>query len=300
MTDFTGSLTAHTISSEGLTLAVWDGPDNGPPLVFVHGFPDSHVVWTQVIDRLSDRFHCIAYDVRGAGASDSPAASADYSTPHLVTDLAGVLDGLAAARPVHLVGHDWGSVQTWDAVLREPTDERLTGRIASFTSISGPSLDYLRTFPGAAWRGGPQLRRQALEQAARSWYVLAFQVPVLPELVLRRLGRRIFERSDFGPDHFAPTLPRDAANGLHLYRANLRRPPLPGGLRTSVPVQLVVPLRDSFVTPALASIAESFATDLRRVDIDAGHWVARSHPDELARCIAGFVTEVEARPVKQR
>jgi pimeloyl-ACP methyl ester carboxylesterase len=301
MTDSTASLTAHTISSEGLTLAVWEGPDNGPPLVFVHGFPDSHVVWTHVIDRLADRFHCIAYDVRGAGASDSPAAAADYSTAHLVTDLTGVLDGFAADLPVHLVGHDWGSVQTWDAVLREPTDERLTGRIASFTSISGPSLDYLRTFPRAAWRGGPELRRQALEQAARSWYVLAFQVPVIPDLVLRRLGRRIFQRSAIGPDHFAATLPRDAANGLHLYRANLRRrPPLRSGLRTSVPVLLVVPLRDSFVTPALAGIAEAFATDLSRVDIDAGHWVARSHPDELARCIAGFVTDVEARRGQQR
>jgi pimeloyl-ACP methyl ester carboxylesterase len=301
MTESTDSMTAHTISSEGLTLAVWEGPDHGPPIVFVHGFPDTHVVWTRVIDRLSDRFRCIAYDIRGAGASDAPAATADYSTPHLVTDLAGVLDGFAADRPVHLVGHDWGSVQTWDAVLREPTDERLTGRIASFTSISGPSLDHLRTFPAAARRGGPQLRRQALEQAVRSWYVLAFQVPVLPEVVLRRLGHRIFGQSDFGPDHFAPTLPRDAANGLHLYRANLRRRPAhPGGLRTSVPVQLVVPLRDIFVLPALASVAETFATDLIRLELDAGHWVPRSHPDELARCIAAFVTDVEARRGQQR
>lgn len=299
------ALTAHTISSEGLTLAVWEGPHNGPSVVFVHGYPDSHVVWDSVIDRLAARYHCIAYDVRGAGASDAPTAQADYFTPHLVTDLVAVMDGFAPDRPVHVVGHDWGSVQAWDAVLSEPSDQRLTGRLASFTSISGPCLDHLRTFVATAWRSGWTLRRQALEQAGRSWYIYAFQVPVLPELVLRRLSPRLVAAAPAGADggdsgqgsgHFAATLPRDAANGVNLYRANFRhRPRLPGGARTALPVQLVVPLHDTYVTPALVSTVESFATDLTRVDLDAGHWVPRSHPDDLAACLDSFITDVEAR-----
>jgi pimeloyl-ACP methyl ester carboxylesterase len=292
----TDTVTAHTISSEGLTLAVWEGADNGPPIVFVHGFPDTHAGWTPVINRLRDRFHCISYDVRGAGTSDAPPASADYFTPHLVTDLVGVLDGFAPDRPVHVVGHDWGSVQAWDAVLSEPTDERLTGRIASFTSISGPCLDHVRAFAATAWRGGWGLRKHALEQVVRSWYVYAFQVPVVPGLALHRLGRLVRERNVANRDFFAETLPRDARNGVNLYRANFRRRPrLPGGPCTSLPVQLVVPLRDRYVTPALAATAEAFATDLTRVDIDAGHWAPRSHPAELARCVDSFVTGVEAR-----
>lgn len=297
MTDSPGlPFHAHTISSEGLTLAAWEGPNNGPPVVFVHGFPDTHVVWEPVMERLTDSFHCIAYDVRGAGASDQPPAGADYSSPHLVTDLVAVLDGFSPDRPVHVVGHDWGSVQAWDAVISEPFDPRLTGRIASFTSISGPCIDHVRAFVKSAWRGGWQAREQALQQVARSWYIFAFQVPVLPELALRHLNKRILASRPAGSRHFAATLPQDAAHGVNLYRANLRhRPKFPGGSRTMLPVQLIVPLRDKFVTPALVSTVEAFASDLTRVDMDAGHWVPQTHPDELARRVDTFVSQVQSR-----
>ncbi len=289
-------LTSLTISSEGLTLAVWEGPDNGPPLVFVHGFPDTHVLWEPVIERLADRFHCIAYDVRGAGASDSPAAQADYFSAHLVTDLIAVLDGFSPGAPVHVVGHDWGSVQAWDAVVSEPSDPRLTGRIASFTSISGPCLDHVRAFAKASWGGNREQRQQALRQAGRSWYVFAFQVPALPELVLRRLSERRLTKPADGGRHFAATLPADAAHGVNLYRANLRhRPRFPGGPRTSLPVQLIIALRDKYVAPALARSVSQFAADLTSIEMDAGHWVPYTHPDELARRLDTFVTQVESR-----
>lgn len=296
MTDSSSTLTSHTISSEGLTLAVWEGPDNGPPLVFVHGFPDTHVVWEPVIERLADRFHCIAYDVRGAGASDKPAAQADYFSPHLVTDLVAVMDGFSPESPVHVVGHDWGSVQAWDAVISEPSDARLTGRVASFTSISGPCLDHVRAFAKSSWGGDRQQRQDALKQAGRSWYVYAFQLPGLPELVLRSMSERMLAKLPDGSDHFAPTLPEDAANGVNLYRANLRqRPRFPGGPRTSLPVQLIIALRDKYVGPALARSASEFASDLTQVEIDAGHWVPHTHPDELSHQLDTFVTQVEAR-----
>ncbi len=298
MTDSSASpLTSRTISSEGLTLAVWEGPDNGPPVVFVHGFPDTHVVWEPVVERLADRFHCIAYDVRGAGASDQPMARADYFSAHLVTDLVAVLDGFSPDAPVHVVGHDWGSVQAWDAVLSEPSDSRLTARIASFTSISGPCLDYVRAVAKSSWAASWAQRRRALRQAARSWYVYAFQVPVLPEVILRRLSQRMLASLPDGSDHFAATLPADAAHGVNLYRANLRsRPRFPTGPRTSLPVQVIIALRDKFVTPYVARSANQFAADLTVVEIDAGHWVPYTHPDEIARRIDDFVTQVESRP----
>ena len=296
MTDSSELLTSHTISSEGLTLAVWEGPDNGPPLIFVHGFPDTHVVWEPVIERLSDRFHCIAYDVRGAGASDKPAARADYFSPHLVTDLVGVIDGFSPGDPVHVVGHDFGSVQAWDAVLSEPSDSRLTGRIASFTSISGPCLDHVRAFTKSGWSGSWRQRQRVLEQAGRSWYAYAFLLPVVPELLLRQVTPRLVARLPESSDHFAETLPDDAAHGVNLYRANLlRRPSLPAGPHTSLPVQLLVLLRDRYVIPAVVNTAEQFASDLTRVELDAGHWLARTHPDELARLLETFVVGVESR-----
>jgi pimeloyl-ACP methyl ester carboxylesterase len=282
--------TPRTVVSEGLALAAFETPSNGPPILFVHGFPDTHVMWDRVVDRLSSRFRCLAYDVRGAGASQAPLGREAYRLTHLVTDLVAVLDTLSPAEPVHLVGHDWGSVQVWDAVVRASSDPRLTGRIASFTSISGPCLHHIGALSRAARRGGWDRKREVLRQLAHSWYVYAFHVPRVPEFVLRRLNQRLLAARDPATHHFAATLPDDAVNGLNLYRANVfHREPVPGGARTSLPVQLIVPTRDKYVTPALTRDLHRFAPDLTRVEIDAGHWVAWSRPDEVASHVAEFV-----------
>ncbi len=279
--------------SGGLGLATWQRGGTGPAIVFVHGFPDTHALWDSVIGRLSDRFRCISYDVRGAGSSGVPASREGYRLTHLVGDLVAVLDAYSPDAPVHLVAHDWGSIQAWDAVVRESSDPRLRGRIASYTSISGPCLHHVDAFAASARRGGWARRREALGQLGHSWYVYAFHVPLLPELFMRGIngwaphsaGRSV---------HFAETLTDDAVNGLELYRANIfHREPVPGGPRTSLPVQLVVPLRDRYVTPVVLRNVDRFASDLTRVEIDAGHWVARTHPEEVAALVDDFVTSHE-------
>ena len=95
-------------------------------------------------------------------------------------------------------------------------------------------------------------KREALGQARHSWYILAFQVPVLPEVVLRTVNRRLIANRKPGRYHFADSLPDDAARGVNLYRANIggHRPRVPGGPYTDIPVQLIVPTRDKYVTPA--------------------------------------------------
>jgi pimeloyl-ACP methyl ester carboxylesterase len=280
-----------TVGSEGLQLAVWRSGAVGAPIVFVHGYPDTHAVWDLVTHRLADRFRCVSYDVRGAGASDVPATREGYRLSFLVADLVTVLDSQFPDEPVHLVGHDWGSIQGWAAVLRARSEPRLQGRLASYTTISGPALQHAAAFVAAARRGDWSTKRAALRQLRHSWYVYAFQVPVLPEVVLRRYAEAILRRADPDRGAFAQTLPSDAVNGLELYRANLfsSRDAVPGGARTTLPVQLVVPGRDAFITAPFAGHVSRFASDLTRVEIDAGHWVPRSHPDELASAIAGFV-----------
>jgi pimeloyl-ACP methyl ester carboxylesterase len=134
------------------------------------------------------------------------------------------------------------------------------------------------------------MKRAALAQAARSWYAYAFQIPRASDAVVRALSRARLADDRRGIA-LSPTLPDDAVDGLNLYRANLFRGgrSIPGGARTDVPVLLVVPLRDRYVTPALATAAERYAARLRRVDLDAGHWVIRSRPDEVAALIAAHV-----------
>jgi pimeloyl-ACP methyl ester carboxylesterase len=291
----TPSSAAHRldVSSSGLRLAAWRSGEVGEPVVLVHGYPDTHAVWDLVVDRLAGRFRCLTYDVRGAGASDAPEGRSGYRLSSLVSDLVAVLDAAFPAEPVHLVGHDWGSIQAWDAVVRERSDPRLLGRIASYTTVSGPCLQHADAFVGSARRGSWSQRRRVMRQLGHSWYVYAFAVPAVPDLVLRRYAGALMRRADPGRRSFADTLPSDAVNGLELYRANIlsaSRAPVPGGPRTSLPVQLVVPLRDAFITAAFVGNVGRFAPDLTRVEIDAGHWVQRGSPDELSAAIAAFAT----------
>jgi pimeloyl-ACP methyl ester carboxylesterase len=228
--------------------------------------------------------HVVTYDVRGAGASDAPEGVAGYRAEHLVEDLVAVVRATVPdAEPVHLVGHDWGSVQLWEAVAAEGSDPRLRGRIASFTSISGPSLDHV-----AHLSRHPDGRRlRLLNQSARSCYVYAFQVPVLPELAWTAAGQ-IGGRLHLG--HWGPELSRNARNGLNLYRANVMRPiRQPGELRTDVPVLVVQPTRDRFVTDVLVEDLDRSCSRLSVVRMDAGHWLPRSHPRELAALVTEHI-----------
>src|SRR5262245_45927210 len=111
------------VNGAGLSLAVtesgaYDDP-SAPIIVLVHGFPDTSAVWDLVVERLAGKYHVVTYDVRGAGDSDTPLLAEGYRLPLLVDDLRAVVDAVSPDRPVHLVGHDWGSIQAWEAVLDE-------------------------------------------------------------------------------------------------------------------------------------------------------------------------------------
>ncbi len=251
-----------------------------PSVLLVHGYPDHQQVWDPVVAALPhDRLHLVTYDVRGAGASDVPRSRPGYRTELLLEDLAAVVAATVPDdRPVHLVGHDWGSVQLWDAVNRERGHPRLDGRIASFTSISGPSLDRVPRRPRPT-------RAAVARQLAASWYIAAFHVPVLPELFWRLAVRppALMRAQAGGVAVWGPQLRRDAANGLGLYRANMvRRLRHPRPLHTDVPVLVIQPVHDAFVTKALYDGLATACSDLRTVDLDAGHWVISSHPGQVA------------------
>jgi pimeloyl-ACP methyl ester carboxylesterase len=281
---------------DGLRLAAWTRGGAGPPVVFMHGYPDTSAVWDAVVQRLSGEHRCIAYDVRGAGESAPPASSDGYGIALLLEDLVAVIEATAPGEPVHLVGHDWGSVVAWEAACRSETDPRLAGRIASLTSISGPCFGHVGAFYRAArrapWRSpdGRALKRAAAAQAVRSWYIYAFHVPRVSDAIVRARSSHVTSGRSRPGRHFGPTLPKDAVNGLNLYRANVRHyEPIPGGPRTDVPTLLIVPTRDKYVTPAMTSQVARYVPNLARVEIDAGHWPMRSRPAELADLIKAHI-----------
>ncbi|WNM36305.1 SDR family oxidoreductase [Streptomyces sp. Li-HN-5-11] len=290
------------VRTGGVELRVAElGDPRQPTVVLLHGYPDSKEVWSEVAERLAGRYglHVVLYDVRGHGRSTAPRPlRGGFTLAKLTDDFLAVVDAVSPDRPVHLVGHDWGSVQSWEFV----TVERTKGRIASFTSMSGPSLDHFGHWIGRRVRR-PTPRRvgQLLGQGAKSWYVYLLHTPVLPELAWRGpLGKRwpkLLERSERIPGGGYPTssLPRDAAHGAWLYRDNvrdrLRRPR--ADAYAHVPVQLITPLKDPFLSQQLYDDLERWVPRLVRRTLPAKHWIPRTRPDQLAAWITQFVTAVE-------
>ncbi|MCD0449554.1 alpha/beta fold hydrolase [Actinocorallia sp. API 0066] len=273
------------VRGDGVDLAVQvQGDPGAPTILLVHGYPDTHTVWDGVASRLADRYRVVTYDVRGAGASDRPRGRAAYRFEHLMRDLAAVADDVSPGAPVHLVGHDWGSIQGWEAVTTMPE------RFLSYTSISGPSLDH-----AGRWNRAHATTLRGLKQGLHSWYIAFFHLPFLPALSWRTgLGAKVVARSEgMSTPHFAPTVALDGQYGVNLYRANiLSRVLRPRERRTDVPVQLVVLEDDAFVTPALAASCTPFTKHLSVRRLKTGHWAPAARPDEIADLVAGHAASV--------
>ena len=284
-------------ATDGISLAVHAYTEidpRRPTILAIHGYPDNHRVWDGVAARLGDRYNFVAYDVRGAGESATPAGRSGYRLAQLVADVGAVIDSLGVDQ-VHLLAHDWGSIQGWAAV----TDDTVMGQIASFTSISGPHLNYAGRFLRSART--PRAVVEVARQILASSYIWFFLCPVLPELAIRsRATVNVFAavecigRSGAGGERRAATVRSidDYLNGLNLYRANMPRPILapPAQLpQTTVPVQVLTAGRDYFVTPALQRFTGSIPAGGRVVPIEGGHWVVASHPDVIARLTSEWV-----------
>lgn len=288
------------VRTGGVELCVAElGDPAQPTVMLVHGYPDSKEVWSEVAARLAGHFHVVLYDVRGHGRSSAPQPlRGGFTLEKLTDDFLAVADAVSPDRPVHLVGHDWGSVQAWEFT----TVKRTEGRIASFTSMSGPSLDHFgHWIKKRVSRPTPRRVGQLLGQGAKSWYVYLLHTPVLPELAWRGpLGKqwpKILRRLEKVPggDYPTPSLPTDAAHGAWLYRDNvrarLRRPR--ADAYAHAPVQLITPLGDVFLSEKLYDELELWAPQLTRRTLPAKHWVPRTRPDQLASWITEFVTTIE-------
>ncbi|MGW7551980.1 SDR family oxidoreductase [Streptomyces rimosus] len=295
------------VRTGGVELCVAElGDAAHPTVVLVHGYPDSKEVWSEVARGLADRFHVVLYDVRGCGRSSAPKPlRGGFTLEKLTDDFLAVADAVSPDRPVHVVGHDWGSVQAWEFA----TVRRTEGRIASFTSMSGPSLDHFgHWIKKRASRPTPRRAAQLLNQGAKSWYVYMLHTPVLPELAWKGpLGKRwpkILQRVEKVPQGAYPTpsLPTDAAHGAWLYRDNvrarLRRPR--ADAYAHCPVQLITPTGDAFLSQRLYDDLDHWAPQLVRRTLPAKHWVPRTRPDQLVAWISEFVTsKEEGDPAKE-
>jgi pimeloyl-ACP methyl ester carboxylesterase len=244
--------------------------------VLLHGWPQDRGAWSQVTPLLREGgLRVVAFDQRGYSPRARPTERRAYRMKELVGDVLALLDTLGTAR-VHLVGHDWGGSVAWAFAERHPE------RLRSLTVLSTP---HHRAF---AWA----LRHA--DQARLSWYMAAFQLPAIPELVLRHGLATSLRRSGLPEQHvqrYAARFrePGAASGGLAWYRAiPLRR----NGTHESAAHRISTPTtyvwgRDD---PALGRAAAErtgahVAADYTFIALDAGHWLPETRPREVAAAI---------------
>jgi pimeloyl-ACP methyl ester carboxylesterase len=271
---------SRRVQANGLTFHVTDVGE-GPPVVLLHGFPDTSDLWRNQIPVFVDAgYRCIAPDMRGRGRSDRPDSVSDYTIPNMVDDVAGIMHVLGLER-VHIVGHDWGAGVAWRFASTLPE------RTETLTAVSVG-------FPGAA--GPPDL-----EALQKSWYRILFQFEGIAEEAMRREDWYMFrlllqKASDI--DRYIEDMsdPETLTAGLNWYRANLPPESFLREARTMSPVPAptlgIWSTGDDYLTEKAMKASERYVTGSWRYDRieGAGHWIPLDEPELLSRLILEHIS----------
>ena len=267
---------------DGLTFDVRDaGPADGEPVVLLHGFPQDARAW----DRLAPVLHgaglrTLAPDQRGYSPMARPLGRTAYKPRELVHDVLALLDAAGLER-AHVVGHDWGAVVAWALAGWHPE------RVRTLTALSV-------AHPGAMAKA-----MTTSDQALRSAYMAAFQLPVLPELTLLARGgaplRRMLERSGLTPDHadhYVERMREPAAltAALNWYRALPWHARDPVG-RVRVPTLHVWSTEDTFLGRAATEATARFCGEAYRLEILEGmpHWIPELAAQQVGELVVAHV-----------
>jgi pimeloyl-ACP methyl ester carboxylesterase len=253
---------------------VVEGDPEAPPIVLLHGFPETSAEWRLVTPHLVEAgFRVVAPDQRGYSAGARPAGSAAYAIDRLVADVVGLLDGLGLAS-AHLVGHDWGAMVAWCVAARHPE------RTRTLTAVSVP---HPRAFAAA--------RRSDADQQQRSAYIgFLAQRGKAERLLLEDGGRRLRAMyagavpDDLADHHLSVlTEPEALTAALEWYRAT----PLSGYEEVpavTVPTTYVWGTGDAALGRAGAEGCGAHVDAAYRfVELEgASHWIPEECPERLA------------------
>ncbi|GAB3777129.1 alpha/beta fold hydrolase [Nocardioides ungokensis] len=276
-------ITSYT--HDGLVLDVRDtGPLDGEPAVLLHGFPERGSSWDAVAPLLHERgIRTIVPDQRGYSPGARPRRRRDYR----LACLAGDVEALAAevGRPVHLVGHDWGASVAWLVAARSP------GQVRSLTAVSvPPAMAFVRSLVTS-------------DQLLRSWYMLLFQLPRVPELLAARSGGRFdkglraagMTEGEVARCHREIVEYGALRGGLGWYRAMFLPGPGRPSNRVRVPTTLVWSDGDTAIGPRAAGLAAAYVDADYSLEVLEGvsHWIPTQAPDRLAAVIAARIASVE-------
>jgi epoxide hydrolase 4 len=272
--------------NRGVTLhAVASGPQQGPVVVLLHGFPEFWYGWHRQIEPLAAAgFRVIVPDQRGYNLSSKPSGVASYAIPELVSDVIAIADQLGQQK-IFLAGHDWGAAVAWSAALLHPE------RISKLAIINVPHPSVMRRF----------LYRR-VDQMRRSWYIFFFQIPWLPERIFSAfdfyMGRRTLLRSSrpgtFSPDdlaqyHAAWSQPGALTAMINWYRAAVRYRGKFADRTVRVPARILWGERDKFLLAEMARESLRFCTNAELFPFpDASHWLQHEEPEKVSQLLVEF------------
>lgn len=284
--------------STGVTLNVaLAGPPDAPPVILLHGFPESHRTWRELVPRLGDRFRLIMPDQRGYAGSDRPQSVDECKTDTLVDDLFALAEALGVGN-FALVGHDWGGAVAWAAARRNDS------RLERLAIVNSPH---------------PAIFQKSLiedpGQRAASQYFNAFRAPGFEDLVKAKGFDWFFDKTFSGHVDLALipeaekrqyiadwSQPGALTAMLNWYRASPvvvppagATVPLPDFLlrlsgKISIPTLVIWAMGDKALLPVQLDGLESLVEDLEVVRIPgAGHFAPWEAPDEVSAALAPFL-----------
>jgi epoxide hydrolase 4 len=261
---------------------------NSKPLVLLlHGFPECWYAWHHQLLALAEDFRVVAPDLRGYNLSEKPSDVSAYRLQYLVEDVLALADHYKAEQ-FYLVGHDWGAMVAWTTALLHPE------RVAKLAVLQVPHPRlFLENMKGA--------------QLQASWYIAAFQVPILPELMISLDNYRFVEQGFLHPSTKAGTISRADVQvfkeacaqpgaltaGINYYRANLG---LDNQLQkykdpVKVPTLFIYGEKDFAILPetvkGLNQYVDSTYQEVRLPD--CGHWVQQEAPEAVNQALLAFL-----------
>lgn len=258
-----------------------DGPEDGPLVVLLHGFPEFSYGWRKQIPALVARgYRVVAPDQRGYNESSKPSAVADYSLDALSLDIVGLIDAMGR-KTAHVVGHDWGAAVAWWMAVKHRE------RVETLTVINVPHPLVMRRH----LLGKPK-------QMAKSWYMFFFQLPFVPESLIARNNFEGFAKmivESARPGAFT-------ADDIAVYKEAWRKPGALTGMiawyrairsqiaqqisaedaRIRMPALVIWGKQDHLLGSEMAAPSVGFCDRGKLAMIeDATHWVHHEEPDRV-------------------
>jgi len=275
------AVTHESLKTKGLRFEVTSAGTGERLALLLHGFPECAYSWRYQIPLLARLGYRVwAPDLRGYGKSDKPQGISEYTLDKLAQDVADLIDA-SGAKSVLLCGHDWGGMIAWHfAMQRLRPIERLV-----IMNAPHPACFYQRA--------------RTLRQLRKSWYILFFQIPYLPELLLgrrncelvaRAFPRMAVDKSRF-PDDVLEVFRKNACEPgaltamVNYYRAIRRSARIDrqrGFPRIDVPTLMMWGERDAALGKELTYGTDQYVSDFSvRYLPDVSHWVQQEAPETV-------------------